>query len=320
MPYLVNFGPDYSHDIFVSYAHGPLITRWSQEFADDLAEEVNFSLKEKDPSRQVGLWIDRLEGHLGLTPQLQEVRKAALLLVIMSDFYLDSEWCKNEAAWFEEARGGWANTDGRIFVVKAGPTDLKRWPKFLRDERDETLPGYNFYKQDRPGESARPLLKTDAAYALAKSALADQIAMQLKLIAERMQARKPDVGWDRPSSRLSVQSSDMEPDIFISYAREDQERVADLAAVLEREGWSVFWDQDIPPGEDWDSHIGRALEGARCVIAVWSEHFCQESLGPERGGRRRAAPSACPGPLRLCPSAIGLSPHKCRRSLDVDAP
>jgi hypothetical protein len=37
MPYLVNFGPDYAHDVFVSHAHGPLITRWSQEFAADLA-------------------------------------------------------------------------------------------------------------------------------------------------------------------------------------------------------------------------------------------------------------------------------------------
>jgi len=36
MPYLLNFGPDYEHDIFVSYAHGAVITDWSRQLADDL--------------------------------------------------------------------------------------------------------------------------------------------------------------------------------------------------------------------------------------------------------------------------------------------
>jgi len=42
--------------------------------------------------------------------------------------------------------------------------------------------------------------------------------------------------------------------------------------LLERENWSVFWDRTIPVGETWRSHIGRAVEQARCVVVVWSEH------------------------------------------------
>ena len=61
-------------------------------------------------------------------------------------------------------------------------------------------------------------------------------------------------------------------DIFISYAREDEAWVRPLAAELERRGWSVFWDQRIPAGKSWRSHIGARLENARCVIVVWSEH------------------------------------------------
>lgn len=61
-------------------------------------------------------------------------------------------------------------------------------------------------------------------------------------------------------------------DVFVSYAREDQARVATLVALLEGEGWSVFWDRRIPPGETWRSHIGRALEQAGCVVVAWSEH------------------------------------------------
>ena len=65
---------------------------------------------------------------------------------------------------------------------------------------------------------------------------------------------------------------DAEPDIFISYAREDQARVTPLVQALERQGWSVFWDHETPPGETWRSYIGKALKGARCVIVVWSAH------------------------------------------------
>lgn len=60
------------------------------------------------------------------------------------------------------------------------------------------------------------------------------------------------------------------PDIFISYAREDEAWVRPLVAELERCGWSVFWDRRIPTGKDWRSHIGAALERARCVVVVWS--------------------------------------------------
>lgn len=61
-------------------------------------------------------------------------------------------------------------------------------------------------------------------------------------------------------------------DLFVSYAREDQDRVGALVALLEGEGWSVFWDRNIPPGETWRSYLGAALEQARGVVVAWSEH------------------------------------------------
>jgi hypothetical protein len=45
-------------------------------------------------------------------------------------------------------------------------------------------------------------------------------------------------------------------DIFVSYAREDQERVRPIVKELEHRNWSVFWDLEIPPGETWESFIG----------------------------------------------------------------
>ncbi|MEE4302150.1 MAG: toll/interleukin-1 receptor domain-containing protein [Pseudomonadales bacterium] len=61
-------------------------------------------------------------------------------------------------------------------------------------------------------------------------------------------------------------------DIFLSYASEDRERVRPLVAALEAEGLSVWWDRELRPGPSFDLEIERAIEAARCVVVVWSEH------------------------------------------------
>ena len=60
-------------------------------------------------------------------------------------------------------------------------------------------------------------------------------------------------------------------DIFISYASEDRPRIIPLVRVLEAQGWSVWWDRQIPPGKTFDEVIEDALNAARCVIVVWTE-------------------------------------------------
>ena len=60
-------------------------------------------------------------------------------------------------------------------------------------------------------------------------------------------------------------------DLFISYARSDRPRAEQLAHALERAGWSVWWDREIPPGRSFDEVIEEALALARCVIVLWSE-------------------------------------------------
>jgi adenylate cyclase len=59
-------------------------------------------------------------------------------------------------------------------------------------------------------------------------------------------------------------------DIFVSYSRSDKARVAPLVAALEAQGWTVWWDPEITPGDEFDALIGVELESARAVVVVWS--------------------------------------------------
>lgn len=59
--------------------------------------------------------------------------------------------------------------------------------------------------------------------------------------------------------------------IFISYASEDRAAAQALAQVLERQGWPVWWDRNIPPGKSFDQIIEEAIEIASCMIVLWSE-------------------------------------------------
>ena len=44
-----------------------------------------------------------------------------------------------------------------------------------------------------------------------------------------------------------------------------------LAAMLEAQGWSVFWDRKVRAGLRWEDVISEALGEARCVLTAWSD-------------------------------------------------
>jgi len=86
-------------------------------------------------------------------------------------------------------------------------------------------------------------------------------------------------------------------DIFISYSRQDKVRVAPLVAALEAEGWSIWWDPEITPGEEFDGLISRELEAARSLVVVWT----QQSVDSRwvRGEARDAADRGVLVPVRM---------------------
>jgi len=59
-------------------------------------------------------------------------------------------------------------------------------------------------------------------------------------------------------------------DIFVSYKKEDRARVSPMAAALEAEGFSVWFDYQIETGGDWFEQILTQLRAAPCVIGFWT--------------------------------------------------
>lgn len=59
--------------------------------------------------------------------------------------------------------------------------------------------------------------------------------------------------------------------IFISYKRENLQKVQPLVQGLRANGLEVWWDQDIAPDAPWEATIERELTAAKVVIVAWSE-------------------------------------------------
>jgi adenylate cyclase len=59
-------------------------------------------------------------------------------------------------------------------------------------------------------------------------------------------------------------------DVFVSYARSDKSRVAPLVGAIVARGWTVWWDPEITPGQEFDDMIEAELDAAKAVMVVWT--------------------------------------------------
>lgn len=81
----------------------------------------------------------------------------------------------------------------------------------------------------------------------------------------------------------------MSADIFVSYDRDDQDRVQQIVERLEDQGYTVWWDVDLRGGQDYRRRIKEVLNSVRCVVVVWSRLSVDSHFVPEEAeiGRRR---------------------------------
>src|SRR5580704_4591391 len=143
--------PFFEYDVFISYSHGkalgdsdsPLM-RWTHALIRELEREIHAVGTEFD---SLQMWRDEhIDPTIHLTDELRgKVTSSGILMIVMSPRYLASSWCKDELEWFRQQVHDRARDQGRVFVIRALPTDEKDWPEFLRDDRGHALIGFRFH-------------------------------------------------------------------------------------------------------------------------------------------------------------------------------
>ncbi|MDP9198809.1 MAG: TIR domain-containing protein [Pseudomonadota bacterium] len=86
-------------------------------------------------------------------------------------------------------------------------------------------------------------------------------------------------------------------DVFVSYSRNDKALVAPLVAAIEAQGWSVWWDAEIAPGQEFDLRIAAELKAAAAVLVVWTPSSVESRW--VRGEAREGAERGILVPLRF---------------------
>jgi len=77
-------------------------------------------------------------------------------------------------------------------------------------------------------------------------------------------------------------------DVFVSYAKADRPLALKLAAMLEAEGWKVWWDTSLAIGDDFRNEIMTELGLARAVVVIWTEASIKSDWVRSEAGRAQA--------------------------------
>lgn len=78
-------------------------------------------------------------------------------------------------------------------------------------------------------------------------------------------------------------------DIFISYSREDSECAEALVTLLQKKGLRIWWDRLIQSEDYFRKSIPEALNRARCVLVLWSEHSIESEWVQEEANSAQKA-------------------------------
>jgi len=77
-------------------------------------------------------------------------------------------------------------------------------------------------------------------------------------------------------------------DVFVSYAKTDRSLASKLVAMLEAEGWKVWWDTSLGAADLYRDDIMKQLASARAVIAIWTPNSIRSDWVRAEAGRAKA--------------------------------
>ena len=262
--------PHFDYDVFVSYSHGdprragesPLKT-WSHALIEALIADITSLSDEFD---ELAVWYDRdLDPTLQLTPELRrKVKAAAVLMILMSPRYLKSTWCGDERTWFQEQIEDRAADEGRVFIVRAVPTDEGAWPDFLRDERGHAIVGFRFHSPPRQqGDIIEPfgwpdLINRNEPFRRELATLRTVLTRRLRELKKRVARR----ATAPPVSAIP----ERQPRIYLHARPEHAELRAEIDSVLRKHGECII--VPLPPSACSGDPVGWMEESKARITAV----------------------------------------------------
>jgi hypothetical protein len=200
------------------------------------------------------------------------LKRSALFLVVMSEAYLNSEWCRKELT-----QRLVSNKPIDIFMILPFRIDRELFPEPLQD-----LLGYNFWLEDVETGSVIQLghPKPDpkqTEYWKRVALLSSHIVQALETARRRQMPEPYQTNETQDIERLSTDRPVQRTKIFVSYSHKDKKLFEEfnimLAPVIRTGRISVWDDTHIAPGAEWLEDIGNALRATRVAVLLVSAYF-----------------------------------------------
>jgi hypothetical protein len=283
-------------DIFVSYAHAdnePLF-RAEQGWVTSLVNNLERLLRIKG-FRDLNIWIDhQLTGNVELTPTLLRlVDSSAIMLMILSEAYLASGWCRREFTTFVKNRG---TASGRVFAVYADNVQREKLPEDLRD-----LMGYKFWTPETHGDPERRLgipesRQSELDYCNIVLRMASDLAKQIERHRSNRQSVVPapvvspaPATETRTSTGSAGGATTNSPTIFLAEVTDDlDERWWEVKEYLEQQRVAVVPSHSLSyPRDPREFQHALASDLTRCRLFV---QLLSEQAGRKAPGTQQSYP------------------------------
>jgi len=264
----------YQDDVFISYAHlddVPLT-----EDRDGWVSELHRALKVRVAQllgEQAEIWRDpKLNGNDVFSDVIMaRLKRAALLVSVLTPRYVQSEWCMREVMEFcamTAGEGGLAVGDkARVFKVIKTPVELDHHPEPIRP-----LLGYAFYKTDPESGRIRELDRVFGPEAqrefwIKLDDLAQDVVTLLKMLSEDTPEPQP------TKARVYLAQTTADARSWYDQIRRD----------LQGHGYQVLPDKELPcEQQELESVVRACLARSRLSVHIIGADF---GMVPE-GGRK----------------------------------
>jgi TIR domain len=233
--------PHFDPDVFVSYSHGdprgagksPL-RDWTHALIGKLKSQILSLDTEFD---DLNVWVDEnIDPTAHLTEELRgKVGASGVLLIVMTKRYLGSSWCRDELEWFRKQIQDRAGDQGRVFVIRAQPTDHGAWPDFLRDERGHTMPGFSLFDPEDGLPWGWPDLRdTNRDFVKELCRLQTALTRRLRELRDRAEKRAQAEAAAAAAPALQTQSGSRR--IYLHAPSDNEPTRADIGRALSQQG------------------------------------------------------------------------------------